>query len=625
MASDVVALVVALVALALMERPATARHSFGLKRAEVLGAQFNGVVLVGVSVLIIVEAISRLQRAQRRARRRRDRGGRRSGWWSTWSAPACCCGPRATASTCAARSCTWPPTPPGRWPPSSPAWPSWSGTPTWVDPVGVDRHRRAGAVVGVGPAARHHQRAARRHTQGHRSRRGARRARSRPRRSRPCTTSTCGAWPRTSRRCRPTSCCGARSRCTRPSSAATQLKTMLADRFGIDHSTARARVPRLRRAPALAAHPLTCRTAEPRRDLARTDATARFGGGARRSGARPWAGEGEQAVGRQGGAHPRVAAARPGQPRADPVAAVPVGRADVEAAAGSPGPGPRRACTRRRSGRTRCRPCAATASSSSATAWMPMMGPKLSSRMTAMSERRRRSARSARTSRRADRPRAGRRAPRVAPRATASATCASSTVDLLGAGQRTEVGAPRRSGRPSRSRRPPRRSASTNVVVDVLRGRRCARRSSSSGRCCRRRRRPGSRPPRGHVDVVAHVDRVLAAQLELHRGSCARPSPRRCARPVRVRAGEEDAVQVGGVSSSAPTAPWPDDHREHVDGHAGVTQHRGDGQARERGVLGRLVEHGVAGQQGRARTRSSRRSRGSSRPRCWRSPRAARG
>ncbi len=60
LASDVVALAVALVALALMARPATARHSFGLKRAEVLGAQFNGVVLVGVSVLIIVEAVSRL-------------------------------------------------------------------------------------------------------------------------------------------------------------------------------------------------------------------------------------------------------------------------------------------------------------------------------------------------------------------------------------------------------------------------------------------------------------------------------------------------------------------------------------------------------------------------------------
>jgi cobalt-zinc-cadmium efflux system protein len=48
------------VAVALMDRPATDRHSFGLKRAEVLGAQFNGVVLVGVSVLIIVEAVSRL-------------------------------------------------------------------------------------------------------------------------------------------------------------------------------------------------------------------------------------------------------------------------------------------------------------------------------------------------------------------------------------------------------------------------------------------------------------------------------------------------------------------------------------------------------------------------------------
>jgi cobalt-zinc-cadmium efflux system protein len=60
MASDVVALVVALVALSLMERPATDRHSFGLRRAEVLGAQFNGVVLIGVSLLIVVEAVIRL-------------------------------------------------------------------------------------------------------------------------------------------------------------------------------------------------------------------------------------------------------------------------------------------------------------------------------------------------------------------------------------------------------------------------------------------------------------------------------------------------------------------------------------------------------------------------------------
>jgi cobalt-zinc-cadmium efflux system protein len=60
MASDVVGLAIALVAQMLMNRPATNRHSFGLKRAEVLGAQVNGLLLVGVSVWIIVEAIGRL-------------------------------------------------------------------------------------------------------------------------------------------------------------------------------------------------------------------------------------------------------------------------------------------------------------------------------------------------------------------------------------------------------------------------------------------------------------------------------------------------------------------------------------------------------------------------------------
>jgi cobalt-zinc-cadmium efflux system protein len=60
MASDVVTLVVALVAVNLMDRPATDRHSFGLRRAEVLGAQFNGVVLIGISLLIVIEAVLRL-------------------------------------------------------------------------------------------------------------------------------------------------------------------------------------------------------------------------------------------------------------------------------------------------------------------------------------------------------------------------------------------------------------------------------------------------------------------------------------------------------------------------------------------------------------------------------------
>ena len=59
MASDVIGLSIGLVAMALMARPATSRHTFGLKRAEVLAAQVNGLILVGVSVWIIAEAVQR--------------------------------------------------------------------------------------------------------------------------------------------------------------------------------------------------------------------------------------------------------------------------------------------------------------------------------------------------------------------------------------------------------------------------------------------------------------------------------------------------------------------------------------------------------------------------------------
>ena len=61
MASDVVGLAIALAAQRLTFRPATGRYSFGFKRAEALGAQANGVVLLAVSVWVIVEAIQRLQ------------------------------------------------------------------------------------------------------------------------------------------------------------------------------------------------------------------------------------------------------------------------------------------------------------------------------------------------------------------------------------------------------------------------------------------------------------------------------------------------------------------------------------------------------------------------------------
>ena len=60
MTSDVAGLIIALIAQTLMSRPPTRRHSFGLKRAEVLGAQVNGLLLVAVSGWIIYEAIHRL-------------------------------------------------------------------------------------------------------------------------------------------------------------------------------------------------------------------------------------------------------------------------------------------------------------------------------------------------------------------------------------------------------------------------------------------------------------------------------------------------------------------------------------------------------------------------------------
>jgi cobalt-zinc-cadmium efflux system protein len=64
MLSDVVALSVALTAHRLIERPASARHTYGLQRAEVLGALVNGLILLGIALLVGVEAIRRLEDPQ---------------------------------------------------------------------------------------------------------------------------------------------------------------------------------------------------------------------------------------------------------------------------------------------------------------------------------------------------------------------------------------------------------------------------------------------------------------------------------------------------------------------------------------------------------------------------------
>lgn len=60
MASDLIGLVVALVAASVAVRPATDRQTYGYRRAEVLGAMVNGVVLVVVAVSVAVSAIGRL-------------------------------------------------------------------------------------------------------------------------------------------------------------------------------------------------------------------------------------------------------------------------------------------------------------------------------------------------------------------------------------------------------------------------------------------------------------------------------------------------------------------------------------------------------------------------------------
>jgi cobalt-zinc-cadmium efflux system protein len=60
MLTDAVALAMALAAARLAQRPAAGAMTYGLGRAEILSAQANGVTLVVLSVLIVVDAIRRL-------------------------------------------------------------------------------------------------------------------------------------------------------------------------------------------------------------------------------------------------------------------------------------------------------------------------------------------------------------------------------------------------------------------------------------------------------------------------------------------------------------------------------------------------------------------------------------
>ncbi|UOQ88700.1 cation diffusion facilitator family transporter [Agromyces endophyticus] len=60
MTSDLIGLVVALVAAFVAARPATDRQTYGFRRAEVFGALINGVILIVVAVTVTIGAIGRL-------------------------------------------------------------------------------------------------------------------------------------------------------------------------------------------------------------------------------------------------------------------------------------------------------------------------------------------------------------------------------------------------------------------------------------------------------------------------------------------------------------------------------------------------------------------------------------
>lgn len=60
MVSDVAGLAIALVAHHLVTRPSSSRHTFGMRRAEAMGALANALLLLGATAWIVVEAVGRL-------------------------------------------------------------------------------------------------------------------------------------------------------------------------------------------------------------------------------------------------------------------------------------------------------------------------------------------------------------------------------------------------------------------------------------------------------------------------------------------------------------------------------------------------------------------------------------
>ena len=87
MLTDAAALALALVALRLAARPAKGAMTYGLKRTEILSAQFNGATLLVLGLLIVYEGIRRLIDPPAVEGRRGAASSPSSAWPSTWSPP----------------------------------------------------------------------------------------------------------------------------------------------------------------------------------------------------------------------------------------------------------------------------------------------------------------------------------------------------------------------------------------------------------------------------------------------------------------------------------------------------------------------------------------------------------
>ncbi len=64
MISDSAALLIAVIASRIAQKPAGVRHSYGFARAEIIAALLNGLLLLGIVIIIVVEAVRRLHQPQ---------------------------------------------------------------------------------------------------------------------------------------------------------------------------------------------------------------------------------------------------------------------------------------------------------------------------------------------------------------------------------------------------------------------------------------------------------------------------------------------------------------------------------------------------------------------------------